>query len=165
MSSNLSDSQPLSADKSPHVIRLHGPWRYQPLALTELQANGDSIEIGGELPPAGTVKIPGDWTDSLGAEFRGRVLYSRPFGQPTNIDDHQRIDLVLAKLRGNAQIALNGESLGQIESGDESQRFDVTGRLLARNELRVEIDLPRGGPEQGAGGIVGSVQLEIYEAK
>lgn len=154
-----------SNDTTPHLIRLHGPWQYKPLALTQWGPSGESIDLPGELPPAGTMKIPADWNATLGPDFRGRVLYTRRFGRPTNLDVHERVDLVLHKIHGLAIVTLNARRLGELKIGDPPRRFDLTNLLHPRNELQIEVNLPSGGDGIDAGGIVGEVHLEICEVR
>ncbi|MEX0818771.1 MAG: hypothetical protein WD070_04230 [Pirellulaceae bacterium] len=149
----------------PHIIRLHGPWMYEPLALTQWGPSGASMDLPGELPPAGTMKVPADWNATLGPGFRGRVLYTRRFGRPTNLDSHERVDLVLHKIQGLAIVTLNARRLGELKIGDPPRRFDLTNLLHARNELHIEVNLPRGVDDIDAGGIVGEVHLEIREVR
>ena len=56
-----------------HVIRLRGPWEYEPLAHTFIAADGTRHESTESLPPRGRVHLPADWGTTLGPEFRGRV--------------------------------------------------------------------------------------------
>ncbi|MBC8353344.1 MAG: hypothetical protein H8E66_15200 [Planctomycetes bacterium] len=156
-------SLPSSHGSSPHIIRLHGPWQYEALAHTKLGPSGASIDVAGELPPSGTMKIPANWAASLGTDFRGRVLYKRRFGRPTNLKASERIDLVTQSVNGHAIIRLNDSNLGEIEIGASANRFDLSNKLLPRNELHIEVDLPRGYDGLAVGGIVGDIFLEIYD--
>ncbi|MDA1050620.1 MAG: hypothetical protein O3C40_09080 [Planctomycetota bacterium] len=156
-------SQLDATGSAPHIIRLHGPWEYEPLAFTQWGPSGESVDLPGDVPPAGTITIPADWGTSLGVGFRGRVLYKRRFGRPTNLDPNERVDLVLYGISGIAIVALNGDRLGEIKIGERVRRFELTELLLPRNELRIEVNLPRGGDDAAAGGIVSEVHLEIYE--
>ena len=109
--------------------------------------------------------MPADWKATLGPDFRGRVLYQRRFGRPSNLGANQRIELILHKINGFAMIALNGRQLREIELGDPVCRCELTDLLLPRNDLRIEVNLPRGSEDRGAGGIVGEVQLAIHETR
>lgn len=149
-------------ERRPHVIRLHGPWQYEPVAWTRLNPSGESVDVPGELPPPGTIKIPADWTATLDAGFRGRVLYQRRFGRPSNID-RQRIQLVLQKVNGTAIVSLNSIRLGEVAINEENRRFELTDQLLSRNELHIEVNLPQGLDDEIVGGIVEGVFLEIHE--
>jgi hypothetical protein len=132
-----------------HTIRLHGPWEYAPLARSTLSA---------PLPPPGGTIIPSDWSETLGADFRGRVRYTRPFHRPTGLNQGQRVFLCVERVEATGAVSLNGQMLGRVASAGGPFRFDVSGRLEWRNELVIEVEsLDR------AGGITGSVRLEIDE--
>jgi hypothetical protein len=64
-----------------------------------------------------------------------------------------------------AEIWLGDKYLGQAELGMPPQRYDIKELLRPRNRLRLEIDLPldanREARDRLAGGLIGSVQLEI----
>jgi len=145
----------------PHPIRLRGPWECLPLAR----------HGGGPLPAGGKTAVPGDWGALLGADFRGRVRYRRWFHRPAELDPHERAWLVVEGLDPRGTVSLNGSMLGEVRGYALPAAFDVTPRLLLRNELHLEIDFPPGGnPESIAarpgraglpGGPLGEVRLEI----
>jgi len=122
---------------------------------------------------AGTVRVPADWSKELGIDFFGRVRYLRRFGRPTGLHDTDRVDLVVAQVDAWASVFLNQSALGEILLAARDTRFDVTDKLLVRNELVVEVELPRelaasptlprGDRAGRAGGLVGEVRLEIRE--
>jgi hypothetical protein len=155
----------------PHIIRLRGPWEYEPLERLALSGEGLPVQDNKSLPPPGRITMPCDWGQTLGTDFRGRVRYRRRFGLPTNLETGQRVWLVCdgADLRGAA--ALNGRVLGPIEGYRAPTRFDVTGDLQPRSELIVDVELPPLGyqselnlrPDRAglAGGLIGEVRLEI----
>ncbi len=154
-----------------HVIRLRGPWHYEPLARTVLSGNGKTVVEPGELPPAGRTHLPSDWGESLGRDFRGRVRYTRHFNRPTGLDGSQRVMLVVEQVDALGHISLNGELLGEV-LGQGGARFEVTSRLARHNMLAIEVELPRvtgqsaglarpAGREDQPGGLVGEVRLEI----
>lgn len=154
-----------------HTIRLRGPWQCRPLARTVLIASGETASESGELPIGGRVEVPADWGGLLGADFRGRVRYTRGFGIPTGIEPGQRLDLVVERVDAFGQVFLNGQPLGTV--ADTLARFDVTVLLKPRNELIIEVELPRLTPESAPlprpgreglpGGLVGEVRLEILD--
>ena len=163
MSKDQHVSQLNSPSSSPHIIRLHGPWQYEPLALTQRGSSGESVDLPGDLPRGGTVTIPADWSETLGSDFCGRVLYKRRFGRPSNVGTDERIDLLLHGVNGLATIMLNGSLLRDMTIDEAACRIEVTSLLLPRNELQIEVNLPRGSHADTVGGIVGEVQLAIYE--
>ncbi len=156
---------------APHVIRLRGPWQYEPLARTVLLPNGTTREEPGTLPPSGKTEVPADWGEKLGADFRGRVRFTRRFGLPTGLSSAHRVDLVIERVVSFGSAALNGESLGDLPIGGGPYRFDVTARLRPRNELGIEVEFPRSmdrpprpahlDQKDDAGGL-GDVRLEIF---
>jgi hypothetical protein len=156
----------------PHFIRLRGPWQYEPLARTVLRADGASEVEAGELPPAGRVRMPCDWGESLGSEFRGLVRYTRRFHRPTGLGPGQVVWLAIEQVDTWAKAMLNGHLLGELRAETTPARFDVTRLLRDRNQLSVEVELPRQGADSAVldrptdrdgkpGGLVGEVRLEI----
>ena len=137
-----------------------------------MRADGVSIEEEGGLPPPGRCQVPGDWGETLGASFRGRVLFERGFGHPTELVAGDRVELVIGRVDAWARVVLNEVELATIDAGHVDARFEIAGYLRNRNELRIEVELPRltaqspplprPGREDLAGGIVGEVRLEIY---
>ena len=154
------------------MIRLRGPWHYAPLARTVLGPDGVSIEETGELPSPGRCHMPGDWSATLGNEFRGRVRYERRFGRPTGLTADDRVLLVVGQVDTWAHVTLNETHLGEIRDGTQDVAFDVGSCLEKRNRLQIDVELPRVTPESPplqrygrnglAGGLVGEVRLEIY---
>ncbi|MFV2068442.1 MAG: hypothetical protein ACC645_15840 [Pirellulales bacterium] len=159
----------------PHVIRLRGPWQYVPMARTVLRPDGSTREVDGLLPPPGRCTVPSDWADALGPDFRGRVRYQRSFGCPTGLVPGDRVELVIGQVDAWGSATLNQHLLGQIDAGNSGARFDVTSRLAARNDLCVEVELPRSadnapllhrpGRENQSGGLLGEVRLEIWQVR
>ena len=109
----------------PHVIRLRGPWLYEVV-------EGDP----GTHPRRGKVKMPTDWAETLGNDFRGRVRCTRHFGKPTGLHDRSLVMLVME--HAVTQVTLNGQQLTE----SSPRQFDVTDHLPPRNELCVDVTLP-----------------------
>ena len=159
---------------SPHTIRLRGPWEYRPLARTVRLADGSTQVESGELPAAGRLLLPADWGGTLGDGFRGRVAYLRRFGRPTGLTAADRVELVITRVDAWASVRLNGRTLGEIPAGGLLGRYDITRQLARRNELVVEVELPRltdrslplarPGRAGLPGGLVGEVRLAILTA-
>lgn len=147
-------------------MRLAGPWRYEVLA----RYKGAEAPLTGAAT-SGTARLPGDWSRELGAEFRGRVRYTRAFNQPTNLDPHEHVWLVIDGVDAAAAVVLNGQELGQTAGYARLFERDVTVIVERRNELVVDVELPpftpkyepvlRPGRERMPGGLVGEVRLEI----
>ena len=154
----------------PHVIRLRGPWQYEPLERWVLDADGGRGAIE-PLPPPGRIVMPCDWSQTLGRDFRGRVRFVRAFGKPTRLDPAEQVWLVVAGVDLTGQAELNGLPLGSLTGWHATARFDVTSLLAERNELKIEVELPplSYADEQRlrcdraglAGGVIGEVRLEI----
>ena len=154
-----------------HVIRLRGPWQYEPLVRWALDAEGNR-HAAGELPPPGRMVMPGDWGAALGPDFRGRVRFARAFGRPTRLEPGEQVWLVVGGVDLSGTAELNGRPLGPVAGVREPTRFEVTDRLAERNELVIEVELPplahadeqRLRPERATlpGGVIGEVRLEIF---
>jgi len=132
----------------PYTIRLAGPWQRTPLARTRMLPDGTTaIESAdanvAELPAASRVPLPDDWTETLPSGFRGRVRYVRRFGRPTNLGDQQRVELVIEAIDVWASLTLNERPLTEPLCGRVVIRIDVTSQLLPRNELVIDVELPR----------------------
>jgi hypothetical protein len=155
-----------------HVIRLRGPWEYEPLARVWIEAGGRRRESRESLPPPGRVQLPADWGLTLGAEFRGRVRYTRRFGLPTNLEPDEEVWLVVEGVDYFGAVTLNDRSLGDVTSYlGPPVEFNVTPLLGERNILTLDVELPafesgaappvRPGREHLPGGPIGEVRLEI----
>jgi hypothetical protein len=159
---------------APHTIRLRGPWELRPLARTVLLPDGTTVAEPLPLPDGGSQQIPSDWSASLGADFRGRVRYVRWFHRPTNLTSEDRVVLRVVQVDAWGEVALNESPLGEIAVGQTDWQCDVTGRLLPRNQLCLEVELPRlaenspalprGGRDGLPGGLIGEVALQIFAA-
>ena len=103
--------------------------------------------------PATTVRMPCR-LDDVWPEFRGTVRLTRPFGLPRQLDDYERVWLTVAGMTGRADAVLNGAPLGHWDAAPFE--VEVTGRLEARNELEVRLDVSEPGS-----GLWGEVALEI----
>jgi hypothetical protein len=150
-----------------HTIRLRGPWELEPVQRFVLQPSGCYKPVEGNLPAAGRMKMPADWSGLLGAEFLGRVRYRRTFQKPTGLESGGRVWLVVERPRSRAVVELNRKRLGDAEG-----RFDVTGLLEDYNRLEIMVEHPmvdaRGASADDVatvqiGGLVGEVRLEIED--
>ncbi len=155
----------------PHVIRLRGRWRLEPMARTRRLADGTSQTISRPLPAPGETSAPSDWGEILGRDFRGRVRYTRRFNRPTGMAAVLRIDLVVECVDAFGRVIFNGQPLGEIPLGLVEFRTEITSRLELFNRLEIEVELPecdetslrmpRGSRDGLPGGLVGEVRLEI----
>lgn len=153
-----------------HVIRLRGPWEYEPLGRFVKTASGEWGEETADLPPGGRTKMPADWSADLGVGFVGRVRYTRRFNCPTNLGPLERVWLVFDGIDHQAHVALNGQPLGELRGSLGAHRVEITPVLLPQNVLAVDVSLPaevfadeqvRGRRAGRAGGLFGEVRLEI----
>jgi hypothetical protein len=163
----------------PHIIRLRGPWEYQPLARLVKSVAGRWGREEANLPAAGTIELPADWGSAVGSDFRGWVCFRRRFHQPTGLDAASRVWLVIDDVDWQARVALNDRHLGDVLCSHAAgtlapkcpARFDITGGLLPQNALSIIVasplvaadgaTFPRPGREQSPGGLIGLVRLEI----
>jgi hypothetical protein len=153
-----------------HIIRLRGPWDYEPLMRVRIDGAGVRHESSESLPPGGRVHLPADWGETLGADFRGRVRYRRRFGLPTNLGPEETVWLVVEGVDYFGWLMLNGTELGKMAGGQIAE-FETTRLLAPRNLLEYDVELPsyespgasppRPGREQLPGGPIGEVDLEI----
>ncbi len=152
-----------------HIIRLHGPWEYQPFVRFVMRAG--SVEESDDLPPSGRVEIPGDWRETLGDDFYGRVRFMRHFHRPTGLETGQRVFLAVERVCLHGRVWLNEQLLGNVAYTGGPFRFEVSKNLDVRNLLAIEVELPppenpgsaRPDCELQPGGLVGWVRLEIEE--
>lgn len=142
-----------------HTIRLHGPWAAKVLDSQD-RCDAAAVEI--------RHSVPSDWKDWLGVSFRGRVEYRRRFGLPTQLEPDQDVWLVFEAVDFEASFALNEIELGTMRLGADPFRVEISSQLQQSNHLKVVIDLPlevdRGERNSVAGGLIGSVRLEIAES-
>ena len=89
------------------------------------------------MPPH-RIRLRGFWTVTPLAD--GGFAHRRSFGRPQMSDPSERAWLVCDTLPGPATITMNGEPLGSADSGTAA--FDVTERLLPRNELVITLTGP-----------------------
>jgi beta-galactosidase/beta-glucuronidase len=133
-----------------HVIRLHGPWEYEPLARV--------AHDNRPLPQSGRVTLPADWSQSLGADFRGQVRFLRRFNCPTGLDHEYRVYLVVEGVESFGDVSLNGVNLGTTQGRGVAFRADITSQLALHNTLSIKIE-----SLENPGGILGGIRLEIAE--
>jgi beta-galactosidase/beta-glucuronidase len=112
--------------------------------------------------------IPADWSATLGADFRGRVRYTRRFHRPTGLDAGERVFLVIERVNATGTAQLNGQRLGDVSRVGGPFRFEVTRQLQPSNLLTIDVELPRDDGRTAppasqplTGGLIGSVRLEL----
>jgi hypothetical protein len=155
-----------------HTIRLRGPWEIEAVAKFELQPDGSYRAVRDGLPTASRATMPADWSQTLGADFLGRVQYRRTFHMPAGLGASEQVWLVAEPLRSRGRIELNGASLGEVSPHALFGRFNITDVLQEHNRLTIEVEHPAldasGNVHEdsdaiGIGGLVGEVRLEIEE--
>lgn len=140
-----------------HFIRLRGPWRYE----VQEQLEGDEA-----LSREGKQKLPADWSEVLGAGFRGTVRYRRTFHEPTGLEPGQEVWLSIDRVTSSATIQLNENPLPPYdfsENSDTPWRQEVRDLLLPTSELIIDVSHPADAEETG--GLTGLVQLEIQTVR
>jgi hypothetical protein len=169
----------------PHLIRLRGPWEYEPLVRFVPVADGRWQAADQNLPSPGTITLPADWGSVLGSDYQGTVRFSRRFNRPTGLGTASQVWLVIEDIDWQASIALNGRRLGDVACSFTNElingqslrccpaRFDITTELLPQNVLAITVTSPalnegiyprpRPGREGQPGGLIGLVRLEIEE--
>ncbi len=164
----------------PHVIRLRGPWEYEPLARFATLSDGRVDVKNDGLPPSGIIELPADWGKVLGAEFQGRVRFTRRFRCPTGLSPTLHVWLIIDDVDWQAEVTLNESLLGKVAHSDSPEpsqelqcpaRFDITTLLSPQNKLSIVITCPgldaenvplqRRARSGQPGGRVGLVRLEI----
>ena len=76
------------AAPTPHIIRLRGPWKYEPLARYLRTEDGRLEQSRDKLPSAGTINFPADWESLFAGRFHGTVPTCQVYGIGTA--DRQR---------------------------------------------------------------------------
>lgn len=98
-------------------------------------------------------------------QTEGGLMWRRRFGRPSGLTPDHRVELIIEGLPAKASVALNGELLaGQTEAVLGQTRFDVTRRLLARNELAILLPVLEAHQPDSTGTPPVLVRLEISPA-
>jgi hypothetical protein len=157
----------------PHVIRLRGPWECDRAFAQTALPDGAVTESAVTLPEIARIKVPADWSDTLGPTFRGRVGYSRRFNRPTNLEPYDRVWLVVEGVDARGRVALDGHGLGTIDGYALPAEWDITEFLQPSGVIHIDVELPptgvghpppaRPGRESLPGGLIGEVRLEIRQ--
>jgi hypothetical protein len=155
----------------PHSIGLAGPWQCHPIARYLATPEGGVRIDRDNLPAAARARMPNDWQEIAGADFRGIVRHVRRFHRPTGLEPHERVWLVSEGVDSHGQFTLNGQSLGRSSGYAIPAEFDITDLLQDANDLTIDIELSydpphanatlRPGREKLPGGLIAPVRLEI----
>jgi hypothetical protein len=104
------------------------------------------------------IRLRKPWDAEVIAEA---VCWRRRFGRPTGLGAADRLWIVVENLPLAGSIELNGALLGAIGGAAASGRFEVTGRLDARNELLLRLQIPGGASLPSSGNPPGEISIEI----
>jgi len=116
-----------------HQMKLKGPWEYQ-WKLPELQED----DLG--VAPEGRIKVPVVWQQLFGAQ-PGRVVWSRRFQKPTNLDATERVMISATGLAGIGEVRVNSAPLPMENQPEVGFRFDITEALKpTQNLLEIEME-------------------------
>ncbi len=157
-----------------HTIRLRGPWNVEPVERFVLQADGTYRPELENLPPAVKMTMPADWSAAFGADFLGRVRYSRTFQKPSGLSGGQRVFLVVEGGRSRALVELNRKRLDDGFAWGQAFCCDISEALERSNSLEIVVEHPVldaigvGNDDDNIrlpGGLVGEVRLEIEETE
>jgi hypothetical protein len=89
------------------------------------------------------------------------VCWRRRFGRPTGVATADRLWIVVEHLPQAGSVELNGTLLGPLRGGASCGRFEVTGRLEARNELLLRLQTPGDASPPFSDTPPGEIFLEI----
>jgi hypothetical protein len=109
------------------------------------------------------IRLRGPWEcEPIEGESPGQIRHIRRFGLPTNLSPQDRVWIVIKGAFGRGAASLNDKPLGAI-ADQVTAEFDITGQLLPRNVLRIDIELPQNEShhEQSRDATIGEVRLEI----
>lgn len=145
-----------------HRMHLKGPWFYEWLdgPRGPKSEEDEDATLDSPLLPDSRIRMPASMAESFG-EVSGRVVFRRRFQRPTNLDDNERVHIAFDGIGGRADIAVNGQSLGNVENNSETVSFDMTSLLEKSNELTVDLTISW-DVDQRPGGLYEPVAIEIH---
>jgi beta-galactosidase/beta-glucuronidase len=144
-----------------HRINLKGPWVYEWLDGPHGSANSDASKNSPLLADS-RVRMPTSLQTVFG-NVSGRILFRRRFQRPTNLDENEQVHIAFDGIGGRADIAVNGQSLGNVADNAETVSFDMTQLLGPSNELTVELTISS-GDDLSPAGLYKPVAIEIHPA-
>jgi hypothetical protein len=166
-----------STTSQPHIIRLRGPWRFEPKSRWQFESDGTWHPSTQELPSAGQMTLPGNWQEVLGSNYAGTVQFSRFFRCPDSVALASRVHLWIEEVDWEAAVILNDQLLGVVICSRAAEitsrtrcpaRFEITKQLRPSNTLTLLLTAPAltqdGSPQytgDPVGGQIGLVRLEI----
>jgi hypothetical protein len=93
-----------------------------------------------------TIRLREPWTR---VALEGSEQWTRRFAAPTGIGSAEQVFLAIGELPVAAQVLLNGQELGRLDSG-KNARWEITNSLMPRNEICLALD-PTASGESGSG--------------
>ena len=93
------------------------------------------------------------------------ALWRRRFGRPTGLGPDTTVWLVVENASAPLVVQWNGDLLGPVSGVARAARFDVTARLLARNEVTIMLEQALRPSEGISPGLPADVCLEIVSGK
>src|SRR3954447_24002615 len=134
----------------PHIIRLRGPWNYEPLVRYVPTDDGRIEERKDNLPVADSINFPADWRGILDGRFNGLIRFTRLFHRPSGLTANSRSWLVIDDVDNVPKVSLNDNELVESQTRSPtgtngSTSFDIGRLLRPQNRLSVTLDSrPRG---------------------
>jgi hypothetical protein len=89
-----------------------------------------------------TIRLQGPWQCETLAG--GLVRYGRSFHCPTGLTPGHRVWLAIGDSPQLAQVQLNDLPLNGADDAGELRRLEITGRLLPRNVVSIDVLAPEG---------------------
>ena len=87
----------------------------------------------------------------------GAICWRRRFGRPTGLGAADRLWIVVENLPQAGSVELNGVLLGALGARAACGRFEVTGRLDARNELLLRLQTSGDAHQPSSGSPPGEI--------
>jgi len=100
--------------------------------------------------------MPARWLDLGWTIGPWAATITRQFGLPRVLDTYERQFITCSGVGGASTWILNGETIANWPDDTRSCEFEVTGKLLPRNRLEVQLE-----SASETGGLWGEVALEI----
>jgi hypothetical protein len=95
----------------------------------------------------------------------GTICWRRRFGCPTGLGAADRLWIVVENLPQAGSVELNGAPIGALDDRAAGGRFEITGRLDARNELLLRLQPPGDAGLPSSGSPPGEISIEIQSPK
>jgi len=103
------------------------------------------------------IRLRQPW-DEVSAKAAGKRAFRRSFNRPTGLESHETVCVEIDRAVYCGDVALNGISLGNLETG-ELFAAEITALLNSANELVVEVD-----PATALKGPIPSASIYVIDA-